>query len=177
MGCAKHISPPSRRFFNPASSTTFGYISLSTRSDLFRFTVVRNPWDRLVSCYYNKVVQVREERHPWILGRFGDAFHPDMNFAAFAMAVMKIPDDASDEHFASQWHLLNYRGKPPLDFIGRFENLSSDWERLQVKTGAGLLGHANRTRHPSYRTLYKPEMAVDIGQRYCEDVRHFGYVF
>jgi hypothetical protein len=27
MGCAKHISPPSRRFFNPASSTTFGYIS------------------------------------------------------------------------------------------------------------------------------------------------------
>src|SRR5262245_25845253 len=97
----------------------------------FRFGFVRNPSDRLVSCYRDKIKnEVDGYTHftyrPGVancLARY-DAFVAGMPFDAFVAAVASIPDDDADEHFRSQHTFLtNRKGEVMADFVGRYERL------------------------------------------------------
>jgi len=140
------------------------------------FGFVRNPLDRLYSCYAQKFVLYGRMRNmPLEFWRYGDAFHADMTFEEFVRAVAGIPDRIADIHFRSQHRFLYFRGEPTVDFIGRFENLSSDWESVRERFGLPELEHYNRSPHRSYREAYTPELAQIAARRYEQDIRLFGY--
>lgn len=140
------------------------------------FGFVRNPLDRLYSCYAQKIVLYGRLRSmPIEFWRYGSAFHPDMSFEAFVRAVAGIPDRLADIHFRSQHRFLYFRGEPTVGFIGRFETLDRDWERVRQRFGLPELAHYNRSPHRSYREAYTPALARIAAERYDQDIQLFGY--
>jgi Sulfotransferase family len=155
---------------------------------LFSFSFVRNPWDRLVSCYRDKVLgEVSDftSFHPtrgvaYCLARF-DALRADMPFDEFVEVIATIPDDQADEHFRSQHTFVtDGAGELALDFLGRFERLDEDFKRVCQELGIPSLTlpfvQAARTRR-DYKSYYTPSTRRLVAERFAADVRLFNYDF
>lgn len=155
---------------------------------LFSFAFVRNPWDRLVSCYRDKVLGETPDFttfHPgrgvaYCLARF-DAFRPGMSFGEFVEAVTAIPDDEADEHFRSQHTFLtNHDGQIAVDFVGRFERLDKDFAVVRRRLGFAWTPlpriQATRTR-VDYVQYYDSDTRAAVARRYAKDMQLFGYPF
>jgi len=154
----------------------FTALALMRNNDYFRFGFVRNPLDRLLSCYAQKIVYYeRELGMPSLLWRYGDSFNKDMSFAEFVVAVSRIPDRISDIHFRSQHTFFYHRKNLMVDFVGHFEQLEQDWNFLRDKLGLPELPHQNRSNHINYREAYEPELAAIAARRYAKDIELFGY--
>jgi len=146
---------------------------------------VRNPWDRLVSCYKDKINNDKSDS-AYVNGvyqgfvRYGDLFHRDMSFPEFAAAVCSISDKDSNHHFKSQYEFFYVGNKMKVDFVGKFENLSSDFEFVKGVCGypEGLsLPHHMKTDGGSYKDYYSEELVELVRKRYYMDVNLFGYEF
>lgn len=145
-------------------------------TDYFRFTFVRHPLDRLVSCYAQKIVlYARQLQMPLLFWRYGRRFWPEMSFAEFVTAVAAIPDSRADRHFRSQHTFVYHEGKPIVDFVGRFEQLAPDWAQVQQQTGLGRLPHFNPSPHKPFAQMYTPALAQLAAERYRQDMALFGY--
>jgi len=155
---------------------------------LFAFAFVRNPWDRLVSCYRDKI---RGEvdgytsftSRPGVancLARF-DAFYAGMSFDEFVLAVESIPDEEADEHFRSQYTFVtNEEGRIAIDFAGRYERLADDFRLVANRIGLPTteLPWLQKARVPvTYATFYTPESQRIVAERFRRDVEMFGYNF
>lgn len=134
----------------------------------FKFAFVRNPWSRVVSCYLNKIV--REKKRPY----FKECFDKDFEF--FVDFLDGIDLDSADIHIRLQTALIPLEH---IDFIGRFENFSTD-----LKSVLSLLGinnknipHRNQTNHLHYSTYYNERTKEIIARKYKDDIDAFGYVF
>jgi len=145
-------------------------------TDYFRFTIVRHPLDRLVSCYAQKIVlYARQLQMPLLFWRYGRRFWPEMSFAEFVTAVATIPDRRADRHFRSQHMFVYPQGKLAVDYVGRFEKLAQDWAQVQQQTGLGPLPHFNPSPHKPFTEMYTPELVQTATARYQQDVEMFGY--
>ena len=148
----------------------------------FKFAFVRNPWDRLVSCYMSKLVQGGTGLK---MGKYGDvSLRRNMSFKEFAEAVCHIPDEISNHHFRSQYITICDDGPRKAilaDFVGRFEDLEDDFrlvaERIGLKTGLPHVGGTKRQHSSAYRDFYEGRLARMVGERYREDTAVFGYAF
>ncbi len=155
-----------------------GRAAVGRHTGYFRFAIVRNPLDRLLSCYAQKIVQFRQEAlrdRPLVFWKYGDRFHRDMTFADFIETVAQIPDAVSDPHFRSQHHFVYHRGARIVDVVGTFESLEADWEAIAAHTQLPLLPQQNRSRHRPFEEVYTPGLARLAYARYEEDVQRFGY--
>jgi chondroitin 4-sulfotransferase 11 len=156
--------------------------------DLFTFAFVRNPWDRLVSCYRDKIGGEVDGYtyctiRPGIancLARF-DVFFPGMSFSDFVAAVALIPDDEADPHFRSQHTFVtNEANAVGIDFLGRFERLADDFRLIQEKIGLPCyeLPWLQRARKLArYADFYTEETWSMAGERFRKDIEMFGYEF
>lgn len=155
---------------------------------LFSFSFVRNPWDRLVSCYRDKIAGEVEgftnsTIRPGVadcLARF-EVFRANMSFEAFVMAVASIPDTEADAHFRSQHTFVtNAVGLVALDFVGRYETLLRDLEHVQQRSGMPGFRlprlQAARRRVP-YSEYYTSKTREVVAERFRADIEMFGYEF
>lgn len=155
---------------------------------LFTFAFVRNPWDRLVSCYRDKI---RGEVVGFTnfsiragvaicLADFSD-FTPNMTFDDFVAAVASIPDEQADAHFRSQsTFLTNDAGEIAVDFVGRYERLHTDFNLVQHITGLPpielprLQAARSSVRYTDY---YSTTARRVVAHRFAKDIELFQYTF
>ncbi|MEZ4888878.1 MAG: sulfotransferase family 2 domain-containing protein [Chitinophagales bacterium] len=143
----------------------------------FKFSFVRNPWDRLFSYYRFKRrkkieqgIQVPEFSHDefrkW---SFELINHRYQNF-----------EDRAKANFAPQkdW-LINENNEVDLDFIGRFETLEEDFQKICQIIGVNeKLKHHNQSIPVyNYFDYYEKDLMDLVADFYKKDIEEFGYSF
>lgn len=156
---------------------------------IYAFSFVRNPWDRLLSCYRDKIggevdgftnFTVRPGVADCLAGF--DAFFANMSFEKFVKAVASISDCAADEHFRSQsTFLMTEPGRVGVDFVGRYENLQSDFryvsQKIGLPAGVGLPRLQAARNTANYVDYYTLETRIIVSDRFREDIETFAYHF
>lgn len=145
----------------------------------FKFAVVRNPWARLVSLYFD-FTKKRIQKYSQLVQHEQPLLH---EFKDFNDLCLRLHETAwkDDLFFQSQFKLLSIDGKLALDMVGRFENLEEDFKAFCIKVGVvppvlekHNLGVYDNT---SYRQYYTDEARSVIGELYLDDIKEFGYEF
>jgi len=143
-------------------------------STYYSFTFVRNPFERLYSCYQSKYI-ADKKRYGKIMLDFDyymlGLIKKDRGFEYFVKIVSKIPDWASDRHFKSQYSLIHKESVRVPDFIGRYENLEKEFEPIRVKYNLEKLTHLNKSsqNQTGWRESYTPELIEIVYKRYKKD--------
>jgi hypothetical protein len=136
-----------------------------TFNSYFKFAFVRNPWDRLVSEYNFLLERPTHGRHARVKKLDG--------FKQFIQ--MQIP-----RKNAYQINMLcNRQGDLLMDFVGKLEDLESDWQT--VCTRIGILyqepQHTNATEHRHYQDYYDTESRQLVARHWAREIEWFGYTF
>jgi len=135
---------------------------------LFAFTLVRNPWDRMVSYYH--WLQDQSFDHP--------AVHlaSRMNFTDFVCAPqMQRSMQASPARF----YMTDANGIERCDLYIRLEMFEAESAPLWDHLGFRLdLPRANTSaREADYRTYYTNAARKAVAEACAEDIERFGYGF
>jgi hypothetical protein len=140
--------------------------------DNFIFAFVRNPYERIYSCYKNKILDVRNLGGRNIFEKHG--IDLDVSFEEFVRKVAVLPDSQSDRHFRSQTWFLTWQGVLLPSFVGKLEKMSEDWAFLQERFDIAPPPQINVS---SAKPL--PEMSHEVKgliyNRYEDDFKLFGY--
>lgn len=173
----------------------------------FKFGVVRNPWDRLVSLYFytkfdrrmdfdafvrlvHRKIQLR--KHPFYRTVFNEGagtlfrlfYKTTLRISPSFTRLMPVPlpgpynvKELSQCGPQSDW-LIGKNGELLVDFLARFENLKELESRLNHELNINLcLPHVNSTRHMQYQHYYNPELIALVAEAYAEDIHRYGYTF
>lgn len=147
--------------------------------DYFSFSVIRNPWDRMLSCfkfYYRKSqeTEIYEQFNRWLDKRF------DFNGLRYDFKTLMRPNHFKDMRlFEPCVDWLN----GGVDFIARFETLDNDWRviasKLNLEKPNKLLPVKNesRHRHRDYRKYYMSKSVELIEIAFKRDIEICGYSF
>lgn len=143
----------------------------------FKFTFVRNPWDRAVSAYtYLCQGGSAASREDTQWAEFANSFD---SFDDFVCRWMTPDNVMRNALFTPQLTFLKDRfGMPCMDFVGRFEQLQADFNTVAKRIGSsGQLPHLNASRSEAYQSFYSERSAAIVAQVYAEDISSFGYQF
>tara|TARA_Y100000361_G_scaffold149177_1_gene163054 strand:- start:197 stop:835 length:639 start_codon:yes stop_codon:yes gene_type:complete len=160
----------------------------ATWENYFKFSFVRNPWDKMVSqWWYNG--------HPKVRGKiiykskvrtFKEYI---LYFAEGGRIAVNNPRCTPS--------LVDDSGKILVDFVGRFENLEEDFNFIcqqltpfkheEDKSWPPKLPHSNRSKHKHnsgnewtdkpYQDYYDDETKEIIAREFEDDINLFGYKF
>ena len=158
------------------------------RDGVFSFSMVRNPWERLVSAWLDKFkrtpkrgkyfdAQIRRCR------KLDDTVDPQVVLSAdFAWFIDRLIDSQlyrGEPHFMPQSDIL---ANAEAEYLGRFENylasVSEIFERLDIPMPSEF-PHRNKTASPKrcYRDYYDRRTADVVADLYAMDIERYGYSF
>jgi Sulfotransferase family len=125
---------------------------------LYKFTCVRNPWDRMVSYYFTPT----QKAEAWDRNKF-----------------RKIISNAAS---VADYLRLNQGEKDPfanVDYIMRFENLADDFRvvRAALDISPTILPQYNRSDREHYSKYYDKELRGLVCERFAAEIERFGYAF
>ncbi len=130
----------------------------------YKFAFVRNPWDWQVSLY---AYMLQEKSH----------FQHDIvsKMSSFENYIeWRVHED---KHLQKEF-VTDEEGKLVVDFLGRFESIEKEFEKIADKLGIQeKLPHNNKSDHKNYRQYYNNRTSELIYDHFQEDIQLFGYSF
>lgn len=184
--------PPYLAHLKATEYVSRGYLTQAEFDGYFKFSFVRNPWDRIVSEY-------KYRDHPL-----------RMDFKTYLLKHLPKPGftDAYCHIVPQHEFLHDERGTLLADFVGRYESLQADFDLVCARLGIPptALPHENRSlqgwpgvrtlndvkkwlrrrlfwyrkrKHvfPRYTDYYDDESREFVARLYRQDIEAFGYVF
>ena len=151
--------------------------ALLHRDDLLRFSFVRNPFDRILSCYLNKIVRDTKQRAKTLRGLDLER-DAEVTLAAFLALVARQDAVERDPHWAVQDDLL-FGGALPIDSIGRFEQFDDDFAMIGRRIAPDFARYVHTERRHATGAkdygLIGLREAEAIRAVYAADFARFGY--
>lgn len=142
------------------------------KKEFLKIAVVRNPWDRFVSCYYQKIVGPK----PANLVSMKNIYK-GMPFDDFVYEVCKLPKDIKEQHIRLQTSSMMCNDTFVPEWVIKLENIETEWKLLQEIIPIPDLVPRNVTDHPHYRECYNDKTRKLIEKRYAQDIKILKYEF
>lgn len=178
--------PPRLAHLTAQEYCKLGYVSEEEFSRLFKFAFVRNPWERLVSEYLYR-------EYPFTFRDFVLKHFPTLRDDDYEKGL------DVHRHILPQYDFLyDQNGSLLVDFVGRYENLQTDFAEVsKIITGVSLaLPHRNKSAAKSrswlaklrrvalkskvkahYSEFFDDETLHVVSEYYANDIKHFNYRF
>ena len=148
------------------------------RETHFSFSFVRNPFDRLVAAFNNKIIEIQDM--PPAMKKIG-LYHA-MPFEEFIELVCKADPGEMDNHVRPQAEILITGKNLVPKFVGRMEHIDNHWEKLRNRMkfeGLPTLGrlpqkNVRRNDRTDIGHYFKTSKLVDkVLERYEDDINNF----
>ncbi|MBD0823864.1 sulfotransferase family 2 domain-containing protein [Aestuariibaculum marinum] len=141
-------------------------------NDYFKFTFVRNPWDRAYSDY--KFIQ----KFSGVTGGFSDFINKSGPF----YEILNNDNSQSylGDHLLPQTSFFDLEGEYQLNFVGAFENFHVDIDEILKKLNIikNFDIHINKSkRKVNYANFYTRSMENLVATKYIQDIKILGYHF
>jgi len=142
--------------------------------DYFKFAIVRNPWDKMVSnwsMFCRSGIDFRERQIEALFGKRAD----QISFDEFVKKSASI----RNHHWQQLVEFLPRDGDGLLiDYLGRLESFQNDWKEICLHLGIEIsLESENTTNHQVYRKYYNEELKTIVADTHKDDVRILKYEF
>jgi hypothetical protein len=126
--------------------------------DLYKFTCVRNPWDRMVSYYFTPT----QTPETWDRRKFRKIISKGVSVGDYLRL-----DNGEGDPFAN------------VDYIMRFENLTEDFLTVcrTLAISPPALPRYNRSSREHYSKYYDDELRELVRTRFAAEIERFGYTF
>ncbi len=126
--------------------------------NLYKFTCVRNPWDRMVSYYFTPT----QTPETWDPKKFRKIIFKVVSVADYLRLV-----NGEEDPFAN------------VDYIMRFENLADDFRTVcgTLEIAPATLPRYNRSSREHYSKYYDNDLRELVRSRFAAEIDRFGYTF
>jgi len=132
-------------------------------NDYFKFTFVRNPWDRLVSAYH-----FISKRRNFLKLSFTDWIIKQNN-----------NDHSLPTNLNCQLNKLMIDDEMSVDFIGKIEEIEKDMDAIAKKRNLHLnpVPHKHYNNHKHYSYYYTNKTRDIVSKWHKSDIEYFEYEF
>ena len=183
-------------FVKPYQLSEQQFTDIMKDQNFLKFTFIRNPYDRILSAYLDKIVggELRgnflktksDSENKNKVGKLKTnilnvlGFSEKVSFEQFVEVITQIEDKRKNIHWKPMSFILDYP-HTKFDFIGKIENFDQDFKTLQDLLNIDLTNYY--IKHDRHKTnaakaiehYYTPALKKKIAEHYSDDFKLGGY--
>lgn len=138
----------------------------------YKFTFVRNPWDRIVSLY-----EYRHKKNKTKIASRGLKFEQWISKTIGKEQDSYYYDNPKSFQTQTEW-LKDPQGNISIEAIGRFEYINEDFDKISQTIGLQVqLPHLNASSRAPYQSYYTDQSRATVASWFREDIERFEYRF